>query len=78
MNPLYLMFPDLRQVSLSVRLMALSEWLMALSEWLVALSVRLMSMSVPDGPGAERLTAADRSAAGRQHSAMAKMKLFII
>lgn len=56
MNPLYLMFPDLRQVSLSVR---------------------LMSMSVPDGPGAERLTA-DRSAAGRQHSAMAKMKLFII
>lgn len=70
MNPLYLMFPDLRQVSLSVRLMALSEWL-------VALSVRLMSMSVPDGPGAERLTA-DRSAAGRQHSAMAKMKLFII
>ena len=71
MNPLYLMFPDLRQVSLSVRLIFLSEWLMALS-------VRLMSMSVPDGPGAERLTAADRSAAGRQHSAMAKMKLFII
>lgn len=70
MNPLYLMFPDLRQVSLSVRLISLSEWLMALS-------VRLMSMSVPDGPGAERLTA-DRSAAGRQHSAMAKMKLFII
>ena len=70
MNPLYLMFPDLRQVSLSVRLISLSEWLMALS-------VRLMSMSVPDGPGAERLSA-DRSAAGRQHSAMAKMKLFII
>ena len=70
MNPLYLMFPDLRQVSLSVRLISLSEWMMALS-------VRLMSMSVPDGPGAERLTA-DRSAAGRQHSAMAKMKLFII
>lgn len=63
MNPLYLMFPDLRHVSLSVRLISLSEWLMALS--------------VPDGPGAERLTA-DRSAAGRQHSAMAKMKLFII
>ena len=63
MNPLYLMFPDLRQVSLSVRLISLSEWLMALS--------------VPDGSGEERLTA-DRSAAGRQHSAMAKMKLFII
>ena len=71
MNPLYLMLPDLRQVSLSVRLISLSEWLMALS-------VRLMAMSVPDGPAAERLTAADRSAARRQHSAIVKMKLFII
>ena len=57
MNPLYLMLPALRQVSLSA-------WLMA--------------MSVPDGPAAESLTAADRSAARRQHSAIVKMKLFII
>lgn len=64
MNPLYLMLPDLLQVSLSA--------------WLISLSVQLMAMSVPDGPAAERLTAADRSAARRQHSAIVKMKLFII
>ena len=64
MNPLYLMLPDLLQVSLSA--------------WLISLSVQLMAMSVPDGPAAESLTAADRSAARRQHSAIVKMKLFII
>lgn len=77
MNPLYLMLPDLLQVSLSA-------WLISLSVRVMSLSVQLMAMSVPDGPAAESLTAAerliaaDRSAARRQHSAIVKMKLFII